>query len=195
MRANSNIAFKEWAVVVDALGRGEQILILRKGGIHEGRGGFQVEHDRFWLFPTRFHEAEDSVIPSKRPALQEIAVRAAADTVPIEFFAVVEAVAAITGPDKLHALQGRHIWSDHVLRDRFEFGRDRGIHALLTRVYRLSEPQVLPLRPTYGGCKSWVELETALPAENLTPALSDAEFNQQRNAIMELLRDHALAHP
>jgi UDP-N-acetylglucosamine 2-epimerase (non-hydrolysing) len=28
-------AFKEWAVVVDALGRGEQTLILRKGGIQE----------------------------------------------------------------------------------------------------------------------------------------------------------------
>ena len=31
-------AFKEWAIVVDALGRGEQIIILRKGGISEGRG-------------------------------------------------------------------------------------------------------------------------------------------------------------
>ncbi len=27
------IAFKEWMIVVDALGRGEQIIILRKGGI------------------------------------------------------------------------------------------------------------------------------------------------------------------
>src|SRR5258705_3213217 len=44
-------AFKEWAIVVDALGRGEQIVILRKGGIREGRGGFHVEHPQFWLFP------------------------------------------------------------------------------------------------------------------------------------------------
>ena len=36
------IAFKEWAMVVDALGRGEQIIILRKGGISEGRGGFKA---------------------------------------------------------------------------------------------------------------------------------------------------------
>jgi hypothetical protein len=27
------IAFKEWAVVVDALGRGDQIIILRKGAV------------------------------------------------------------------------------------------------------------------------------------------------------------------
>ena len=29
------IALKEWAVTVQALARGEQILLLRKGGIHE----------------------------------------------------------------------------------------------------------------------------------------------------------------
>ena len=34
------MAFKEWAVVVDALLRGEQVIILRKGGLREGRGGF-----------------------------------------------------------------------------------------------------------------------------------------------------------
>ena len=33
-------AFKEWHVVVEALAAGEQILLLRKGGIAEGRGGF-----------------------------------------------------------------------------------------------------------------------------------------------------------
>jgi hypothetical protein len=56
MQVSSNIAFKEWAVVVDALGRGEQVLILRKGGIREQRGEFQADHHEFWLFPTRYHE-------------------------------------------------------------------------------------------------------------------------------------------
>src|SRR5687768_11757609 len=37
-------AFKEWAIIVDALARGDQILILRKGGISEGREGFQIDH-------------------------------------------------------------------------------------------------------------------------------------------------------
>ena len=40
--------------MIDAPGR-EQI-ILRKGGIHEGRGGFQVDQPEFWLFPTLFHQ-------------------------------------------------------------------------------------------------------------------------------------------
>ena len=32
-------AFKEWAVIVEALGQGEQILILRKGGMPRGEAG------------------------------------------------------------------------------------------------------------------------------------------------------------
>ncbi|MGV3757322.1 MAG: DUF1802 family protein [Verrucomicrobiota bacterium] len=52
-----NVAFKEWAIVVDALGRGEQIILLRKGGISEGRGGFQVEHPQFLFWPTLFSPA------------------------------------------------------------------------------------------------------------------------------------------
>ena len=50
------IAFKEWSLVCDALGRGEQSLILRKGGIAEGRAGFRFQHPEFLLLPTLFHE-------------------------------------------------------------------------------------------------------------------------------------------
>ena len=50
------IAFKEWSLVCDALGDGRQSIILRKGGIAEGRDGFQFKHREFFLFPTHFHE-------------------------------------------------------------------------------------------------------------------------------------------
>ena len=51
-----NIGFKEWTLVCDALGRGEQSIILRKGGIAEGRAGFRFQHPEFLLLPTLFHE-------------------------------------------------------------------------------------------------------------------------------------------
>ena len=66
-------AFKEWAIIVDALGRGEQIVILRKGGISEGRGGFQVTQARFLLFPTLFHQQRDAVLPDARRRYDVIA--------------------------------------------------------------------------------------------------------------------------
>src|SRR5207247_10512078 len=66
------IAFKEWAIVVDALGRGEQIVILRKGGINEGPGGFQVEHQHFLIFPTIYHQKRENVVPSVQARLDNI---------------------------------------------------------------------------------------------------------------------------
>jgi hypothetical protein len=193
MQPGSNIAFKEWAVVVDALGRGEQMVILRKGGIREQRGEFHVDHSEFWLFPTQYHEDERSVIASMRPALRAVATTALKDAVDIQYYAVIDSALSVTDPAALSRLQGRHIWNEQVLQERFRFGREPGLHALLARVYRRSSPVRLPLRETYGGCKSWVELERALATEGLTPVLADVEYNRQRDEIRERLSDHALA--
>ena len=194
MRASSNTAFKEWAVVVDALGRGEQVLILRKGGIRESRGEFHVDHTSFWLFPTQYHEAERSIIPSKRPALRELAARASKEFVEIEFFAVADCVIKIPDANVLERLQGHHIWAEHVLKERFEFGRELGLHALVTRVYRLACPERFAMREEYGGCKSWVQFERTIDAD-VAAVLSDAEFHAQRDEICERLSDHAFTHP
>lgn len=194
MEASSNIAFKEWAVVVDALGRGEQALILRKGGIREERGQFHVDHREFWLLPTQYHEAERSIIPSKRPALRDLAAGAPKDAVDINYYVVADPVVRITDLEPVRRLQGRHVWSERILQERFQFGREVGLHALLTRVYRRPSAARFVMRESYGGCKSWVELEQALSTESLTPVLSDVEYSAQREEIVEILSDHALAH-
>src|SRR5688572_12023215 len=56
LRQLTMFAFKEWTLVCDALARGAQSLIIRKGGIAEGREGFRFKHSEFLLFPTLFHE-------------------------------------------------------------------------------------------------------------------------------------------
>lgn len=176
--------------MVDALGRGEQILLLRKGGIREQRGEFHVDHRAFWLFPTQYHEAERSVIASIRPRLREIATAAPQDVLPFQFYAVAEQVLQVTNTGALARLQGRHIWAEHVLQQRFEFGRGPGLHAMLVRIYQLPAPEILPLRESYGGCKSWVQLERAITGD-VTPVIDDTEFSRQCNEITELVSDHA----
>ena len=52
----SRTALKEWAVACEALGRGEQVLLLRKGGISEEGREFRIEHPEFLLFPTFEHQ-------------------------------------------------------------------------------------------------------------------------------------------
>src|SRR2546429_2476414 len=63
------IAFKEWAVTVRALAEGEQLLTLRKGGIREENRHFEIEHDRFFLYPTFDHQQGKHVRESHRPEL------------------------------------------------------------------------------------------------------------------------------
>jgi hypothetical protein len=65
------IGFKEWQVVCDALADGTQSIILRKGGIHEGRQGFSFAHDSFFLFPTRFHAQAEHVREGQVDSLAE----------------------------------------------------------------------------------------------------------------------------
>lgn len=170
-------AFKEWAVVVDALGRGEQILILRKGGLAEGSGGFRVEHERFLLLPTLFHQQRAQVVPAAQARYDEITPSLPGPgTVRLECFAEVAGwrkLASLADPERL---RGQHIWRDEVIADRFDWGKEQAIHALALRVWRLPQRIELPMLPAYGGCKSWIELAEDIPTEGAIPALDDAGF-------------------
>ncbi|MEL6165336.1 MAG: DUF1802 family protein, partial [Cyanobacteria bacterium J06628_3] len=44
MELTINNALKEWAIAINALETGKTIMLLRKGGIHEKGGRFQVTH-------------------------------------------------------------------------------------------------------------------------------------------------------
>lgn len=177
---NMRVAFKEWAVVVDALGRGDQIIILRKGGISEGRGGFQVDHPQFLFFPTQFHQQGESVIPSARARYEAIAPHfPPKETLRLEYWAEVVAWQRLDSLAAAERLQGQHVWRNEVIADRFEWGRAQNIHALAVRTYRLPRAIDLPMLESYGGCKSWIELASDIDTQGSTPALSDSPFAQK----------------
>src|SRR5438094_451329 len=139
-------AFKEWAIVVDALGRGEQILILRKGGIREARAGFQVEQARYFLFPTLFHQQREAVIPSAQRRFAEIVPHFPAEgRVRLEFFAAVKSWRRLESLAQAERLGGHHIWREEIIARRFDWGRDKGIFAIAVRVFRLPRPIELPM--------------------------------------------------
>lgn len=171
------IAFKEWAVIVDALGRGEQILIFRKGGISEGRGGFQVEHPEFLLFPTLFHQQRESVLPGAQRRFDEMAKTfPPPEIVRLEFFARIIDWRKLDSLEAAERLRGEHRWRDEVIAERFDWGKNKNIFALAVRVFRLNKPVELPNLPIYGGCKSWIQLARALATDEATPVLADSAF-------------------
>lgn len=183
------IAFKEWAIVVDALGQGEQILILRKGGIAEGRGGFQVEHPEFLFFPTLFHQQRESVIAPAQARYDEISrTFPAPDVLRLEYFARVADWRQLDSLAAARSLKGQHIWRDDVIEQRFEWGKNKNIFALAVRVYQLPAPIETPMLPAYGGCKSWIELGIDIPPETAQPVLSDERFAEKLAKFQASLR-------
>lgn len=180
------IGFKEWQVVCDALADGTQSIILRKGGIHEGRDGFSFAHDSFFLFPTRFHAQAEHVREGHVQALAEWQV---GDTVHITHRA--EAVHAVTLTDwqKVAALAPFHILTEATVRDRFDWqgkGMSSGsIHVALVRVFKLNEPWELPYTTAFGGCRSWIKLPPAL-AINENPVIASKKFAEIAKVFEEL---------
>ena len=161
--------FKEWALVCEALGRGEQTILLRKGGIAEGREGFAFRHDEFFLFPTFFHEqlvkvrTPEAEMPAARPG--EIEIR---------YFAKVEDRAKIMDWSHVQALGEFHILTEPVVRERFEYN-GAGLHVALVRVFRLEPAWTFPDLPAYGGCRSWVNLPELPAGTQMEPVITDKE--------------------
>lgn len=186
MQSESRIAFKEWAVVCAALASGRQTMILRKGGIHEGREGFRVEHCKFWLFPTGFHQQRDEILPDAWPLLDEAQARGEPRGHELNLYAVVEDVQHVLDRSALARLSGRHVWSESTVEQRFQY-RSPGLFALTVRIYRRPTPFEITDSPYFAGCKSWVELPSALPTADLQPVLDDVTFERQRREIRQLL--------
>ena len=108
-----SVGFKEWSLLCDALGRGEQSIILRKGGIAEGREGFSFRHREFFLFPTLFHEqvAKVRIAANNLPR--------AGDTTAIRWYPKVERALKVGRLRDAEAMAPLHILTPEVVRERF----------------------------------------------------------------------------
>ena len=107
----TSVGFKEWAFVCEALGLGAQSIILRKGGIHEGRGGFHFQHASFWLFPTGFHnQAEQLRWAPPDPEAVAVPRDEVRESVAIRYHAVSHQVWRLSAWEKVAALAPLHVW-------------------------------------------------------------------------------------
>jgi hypothetical protein len=181
------VAFKEWAAVCAALAAGRQSIILRKGGIHEGPRGFEPEYDRFWLYPTGFHQGLEALAPDAKAFLSTaLASQPPFGTVRLRYFARVQEVIALTDEKAALAFEGQHLWSQDTVRQRFHYRRP-GLFVLSVRVYEGAIDHTLAETPGFAGCKTWVLLPDPLPIETPRPVVSDQAFADQAAAMRRAL--------
>ncbi len=200
LKQSNLYAFKEWAQVCDALARGEQTIILRRGGIAEKRGGFSFEgHERFFLLPTLYHQPEHTLrmpdarrgLPEDFPSLAEDATSPGPEgAYRLRLFARVDFSEVLTDWERVAALEPYHLWQRETIRERFAWKGGQQISLAIVRVYRLSEAFVVPDGPEFSGCRSWVELPVradSVSLEGAAPAIADAEYEARRAAILQAI--------
>jgi hypothetical protein len=185
-----SVALKEWAVAVRALREGRQVLLLRKGGIREEVGEFEVAAREVLLFPTYLHEDE------QREALQpcyrawhneETRRRPVGDVERIEVAARITDVIRIGDPDALYRLSSQHIYSDGFLKGRIENEPNKPLYVLFLRAYELTEPVEVPMELDYYGCKSWITLTQPIHTAEARPVISDRTYAERVRVTQRIL--------
>jgi len=175
----SAMALKEWAVVVEAMARGQQCLLLRKGGVADPEATFELAHREFFLFPTFEHQRREQVRGEFPPLFaQVVAHPPPAGQVVLLLYAGVAGHWPITAPEALRGLEPLHVWTPEFLAARLAYKPEIPTLAVLVRAYRLPKPPTILSRPAYAGCKSWVPLTEPLPIEGAIPVLDNRRFRQ-----------------
>ncbi len=175
-----DLALKEWAIVCDLLVEGRCALVLRKGGIHEegGPGRFKLEHERFALFPAWEHERLDWIKPAFR--LRDEPIAGEPTQIALCGFAEVGRIWEVPSRQAFDALDDLHPWTAEQIDMRFNYKPERPLYLLALRAYRLPAAKVIPNRPAFAGCRSWVPLpaEDRIDPTGSVAAMGEAAFGE-----------------
>jgi hypothetical protein len=207
------IALKEWAVTLRALAEGEQLITLRKGGIEETNRDLEIDHERFFLYPTFDHQRNNLVRQSHHPELRRALEEGIwpddeplpkaliqdggieqPERVRIRAWAEVHEHYEVEDPRIVDGLTPFHIWTPDYALKRLRWKPGHPLHVLVLRVHRIPRPVTVRVRPEYAGCTSWVEIDRELPFEG-TPVIADGEFERAVIGIEVAIREAGALTP
>ncbi|NJN88563.1 MAG: DUF1802 family protein [Leptolyngbyaceae cyanobacterium SL_7_1] len=185
-------ALKEWAIAIDALTSGKMILLLRKGGIREVNGKFQVAHQRVWLYPTYEHQQPQWLKPPYNQQIQSVPSGWHPTPVRLTSWADITHIFATTDPAAVPALLPFHVWNESFVLEKLRWKPRQPLYLLLLRVHQLQTPYTVPYQADYGGCRSWIDLTPDRPTalafdqDPTYPVLTDGEYADRVKAIATL---------
>ncbi|MEG4148506.1 DUF1802 family protein [Microcoleus sp. Pol12B5] len=186
-------ALKEWNVAVNALEQGQTIVLLRKGGIREQAGQFNVTDKQVLLYPTFEHQQPDLLKPEFAHQVKTVESGWHPEVIRIGSWAEITDVFLVAWEPAITALFPYHIWNENFVSDRLKWKQNQPIYILLLRAYRLAEIREIPYIPEYGGCRSWIDLADAISLEGSEAVWSNREYIERSNEIRNLIANPANA--
>ncbi len=178
------VALKEWSLLCDILAQGQQAILLRKGGVYESAGEFELEHRRFLLYPTVVHQNPDMLKPEYAPRVTP-ATREP-EKIVIHSWANVFWITPVPDRMRMDRLNHLHIWNEKLLDMRFNYRPNYPLYLVLLDVRRLAQPVELPMHDDYIGCRSWVELKEPLTVGTSEAVHAPAALREIQDCIMRL---------
>lgn len=186
------IGLKEWSSVVDAIGRGEQTIIVR---------GYEPKVQRYFLYPTySFY-----VTAEKNPELfeQQFQPKYIAEAkvsgaktyergrnqlwVDVDYFSEVQKTFWIQNEKAWKALEPFYIWNGKHVAD-YAKKTKRGEACLwLTKTYKLATTKVLG-RTNMGGPPSYHQHLEEIESNSAAPVLNDDQFAITKESIEKILK-------
>ncbi|AFZ23975.1 hypothetical protein Cylst_1703 [Cylindrospermum stagnale PCC 7417] len=186
-------ALKEWAVAVNALECGQTIMLLRKGGIHEHHGRFQVAYNQILLYPTYEHQQAFMLKAEYANLVYPVTSGWHPETVRIGSWAEITDILPVADESIVSDLLPFHIWNEHFISDRLKWKPRQPLYILLLRTYTLPQAPEIPYLSQYGGCKSWIDLAQEISLKAAKPVLSDSAYTQLVEAIRGIVGDKLYA--
>ena len=182
------VALKEWATVLEAMARGEQLMLIRKGGLLEPGGGFELRATSFIFYPTFEHQAVTYLrSPYQRYFEEAQRQRAPEGQVAISLFGEAVSSMPVRDAGVVERLREFHIYNGTFLSQRLKWQPDQPLMLVVIRAFHFEAPRLLAVTPRYAGCKSWVDLESPVPLEGMRPVLEPSVFQQRLKEIDALL--------
>ncbi|MEM7726124.1 MAG: DUF1802 family protein [Cyanobacteria bacterium P01_A01_bin.45] len=188
----TNFALKEWETAINALQGGKTIMLLRKGGIHERQGKFQVSQEQVLLYPTYEHQQSFMLKEEYSQRVRRITPGWCPEKVCISSWAKITDILPINDESVVNSLSSFHIWNQDFICDRLKWKPSQPLYVLLLRVYQLPQIKQIPFLPRYRGCKSWIELAEYIDISNTQPIISDSKYSQLVHEIRSTIGNKIL---
>jgi hypothetical protein len=179
---------KEWAVTIDALADAKTIILLRKGGIKEENGKFQVTQKEVLLYPTFEHQQSSLLKPEYASVLSPVTPGWHPTTVKIRSWAEITHVLPVSNAEAIEKLQPFHIWNANFISNRLKWKPHQPLYVLLLRVYNLAKVYEIPHLPQYIGCRSWFDLDLDIELENSVAVFPTSSYGELVTEILDMIK-------
>jgi hypothetical protein len=187
-----DVAYKESAVVCQALADGRQSLILQKSDKNSS-WEFGEGPTRFWLWPTYSGESKSGVKPDVSDLEKKsLAAKPPDGTVRLTHIGDVGGIFQVRDEMALMSISALHVWSDDVVRAMFHAGPS-GVLVIPIRVFRSAKAYEIPEKAGNVEYDRFTFLDRGVAPTGLQPVLDDEAYRDVIAKLEAVLRPTALA--